>query len=267
MKKIIFIFLLIISIYLSSCTIISYPHDHVYVDGICECGHIDPNYVLPHEHIYINGICECGKTDEEYFEQINIDFQKESYSYQTTVFKGSIITKELLPIEYHDDIVIFYYDKEYTNRYNFEPLKTDTKLYVTNIDTSSVDEISLNKTIFDNILYLSFSHGTSFTSFHHMLDETDAINIFNKYFLNTKLTSNQDVITYIKRHLNSNQDYYNLSFINYANDKLLIEVLDCGFVIVTINDIEYASLTYIGIDKDKFINEIIEIENKYYNKK
>ena len=100
-----------------------------------------------------------------------------------------------------------------------------------------------------------------------MLDEVDAINIFNKYFLNTKLTSNQDVITYIKRHLKSNQDYYNLSFINYANDKLLIEVLDCGFVIVTINDIEYASLTYTGIDKDKFIKEIIEIENKYYNKK
>ena len=40
-------------------------HEHVYVDGYCECGEKDPNYV-EHTHVFINGVCTCGEKDPNY---------------------------------------------------------------------------------------------------------------------------------------------------------------------------------------------------------
>ena len=40
-------------------------HVHVYVDGYCECGEKDPNYV-EHTHVFINGKCTCGEVDPNY---------------------------------------------------------------------------------------------------------------------------------------------------------------------------------------------------------
>ena len=43
------------------------PHSHTYVDGVCDCGEIDPNHV----HAYENGICTiCGGKDPGYIEII-----------------------------------------------------------------------------------------------------------------------------------------------------------------------------------------------------
>ena len=41
-------------------------HTHAYVEGKCECGAIDPNYVPPHQHTFVEGQCECGETDPNY---------------------------------------------------------------------------------------------------------------------------------------------------------------------------------------------------------
>ena len=41
-------------------------HEHVFLDGKCECGESDPNYVAPHEHSFVDGKCECGETDPNY---------------------------------------------------------------------------------------------------------------------------------------------------------------------------------------------------------
>lgn len=38
-------------------------HEHNYVEGKCECGAEDPNYVPPHTHSYTNGVCDCGESD------------------------------------------------------------------------------------------------------------------------------------------------------------------------------------------------------------
>ena len=42
------------------------PHNHVFVDGKCECGEEDPNYVPPHNHVFVDGKCECGEEDPNY---------------------------------------------------------------------------------------------------------------------------------------------------------------------------------------------------------
>ena len=42
------------------------PHEHSFVEGKCECGESDPNYVPPHEHSFVEGKCECGETDPNY---------------------------------------------------------------------------------------------------------------------------------------------------------------------------------------------------------
>ena len=41
-------------------------HEHEFVEGKCECGEIDPNYVPPHVHEFVEGKCECGETDPNY---------------------------------------------------------------------------------------------------------------------------------------------------------------------------------------------------------
>ena len=42
------------------------PHVHEFVDGVCECGEKDPNYVPPHLHEFVDGVCECGEKDPNY---------------------------------------------------------------------------------------------------------------------------------------------------------------------------------------------------------
>ena len=41
------------------------PHEHEFIEGKCECGEVDPDYV-PHEHEYVEGKCECGEEDPNY---------------------------------------------------------------------------------------------------------------------------------------------------------------------------------------------------------
>ena len=41
-------------------------HTHSFVDGKCECGEEDPNYIPPHKHTYVDGKCECGEEDPYY---------------------------------------------------------------------------------------------------------------------------------------------------------------------------------------------------------
>ena len=54
------------------------PHVHEYVDGKCECGEEDPNYVPPHVHEYVDGKCECGEEDPNYVPD-NSDVSEEGY--------------------------------------------------------------------------------------------------------------------------------------------------------------------------------------------
>ena len=42
------------------------PHTHEFLEGVCSCGEIDPNYVTPHTHNFIEGKCECGESDPSY---------------------------------------------------------------------------------------------------------------------------------------------------------------------------------------------------------
>ena len=42
-------------------------HEHVFVDGKCECGEVDPNASVECEHDYFEGVCtKCGTKDPNY---------------------------------------------------------------------------------------------------------------------------------------------------------------------------------------------------------
>ena len=41
-------------------------HQHVFVDGECECGEKDPTYAPEHQHKFVDGECECGEKDPDY---------------------------------------------------------------------------------------------------------------------------------------------------------------------------------------------------------
>ena len=73
MKKfVLFVVLLLISFTMCSCgednpdNGKNPPHEHTFVEGVCNCGVEDPNYVPPHKHEYIEGVCSCGEKDPNY---------------------------------------------------------------------------------------------------------------------------------------------------------------------------------------------------------
>ena len=41
------------------------PHIHEFIEGICECGEMDPDYQV-HNHNYVHGVCDCGKVNPNY---------------------------------------------------------------------------------------------------------------------------------------------------------------------------------------------------------
>ena len=55
---------------IESITVVDYPvppeHEHSFVEGKCECGETDPDYVPSHTHNFVEGKCECGETDPSY---------------------------------------------------------------------------------------------------------------------------------------------------------------------------------------------------------
>lgn len=46
-------------------------HTHSFVEGKCECGESDPNYVPPHTHTFVEGKCQCGESDPNYIPNNN----------------------------------------------------------------------------------------------------------------------------------------------------------------------------------------------------
>ncbi len=63
MKKIILIFICLTICFICSC---KNKHEHYFIEGTCECGEIDSNYVPPHVHEFIEGKCVCGEVDPNY---------------------------------------------------------------------------------------------------------------------------------------------------------------------------------------------------------
>ena len=48
-------------------------HEHVFVDGKCECGEIDPEWKEEeHVHEFVEGKCECGEIDPEWKEEEHV---------------------------------------------------------------------------------------------------------------------------------------------------------------------------------------------------
>ena len=72
MKKCLFLVCIIMILLLVGCVA---PHTHNFIEGICECGDVDPNY-QKHEHNFIEGVCECGEVDPNYHKH---DFYWDTY--------------------------------------------------------------------------------------------------------------------------------------------------------------------------------------------
>lgn len=82
-------------------------HEHGYVNGKCECGEEDPDYVPPHVHSYVNGLCSCGEIDPD-FEPIDyaskVKFDPNS---------GKVWAKVTVKSYIDGDTTHFYIDKEH----------------------------------------------------------------------------------------------------------------------------------------------------------
>ena len=69
-KLICLVFVIALIFSISSCAVVDMIkdkfHKHDYVDGKCECGESDPDYVAPHTHNFVDGKCECGEEDPNY---------------------------------------------------------------------------------------------------------------------------------------------------------------------------------------------------------
>ena len=46
-------------------------HTHSFVDGLCACGELDPDFEPEHEHAFVNGVCECGTLDPSILDDLD----------------------------------------------------------------------------------------------------------------------------------------------------------------------------------------------------
>ena len=81
------IFLTIIIFLCSSC---AFEHTHKFIEGKCECGETNSDYVEPHEHEFIEGKCECGEIDLNYGK---IKYTITFVDYDDTIIQTIIINK------------------------------------------------------------------------------------------------------------------------------------------------------------------------------
>ena len=64
-------------------------HEHNFVEGKCECGEEDPNYVPPHTHNFVEGKCECGESDPNYVPPTEEAPEILTYDYLTGTWYGT----------------------------------------------------------------------------------------------------------------------------------------------------------------------------------
>ncbi len=83
-------------------------HTHDYVDGKCECGAEDPNYVA-HQHSYVDGKCECGAEDPDYVAPF-VDYASQL---KFNPSSGKVWAEVTVKSFIDGDTTHFYIDKEY----------------------------------------------------------------------------------------------------------------------------------------------------------
>ena len=65
-------------------------HEHLFVEGKCECGESDPDYVAPHEHVFVDGKCECGETDPDYVAPSTPDIRDGAITFEDIESLGAV---------------------------------------------------------------------------------------------------------------------------------------------------------------------------------
>lgn len=122
MKKIISFIIVFLFFMLTACEVESIVpntsikpevHTHNFVDGKCNCGEIDPNYI-PHVHEFVEGECECGEMDPNYVKIQHIGNQQESVTCYSDVSSLSETGKEVVNLIYdifdqYREIMISYF--------------------------------------------------------------------------------------------------------------------------------------------------------------
>ncbi|MBE6537602.1 MAG: hypothetical protein E7673_06600, partial [Ruminococcaceae bacterium] len=108
-------------------------HTHNFVDGKCECGETDPNYVPPHTHEFVNGKCECGESDPNYVPETPT---VNEYKVATTIKAGDHVLiaahahGKLLSVKKvstYYNLGVNYSDTDFTN-------VTDDEIFVVGVD-------------------------------------------------------------------------------------------------------------------------------------
>lgn len=150
-------------------------HEHVFVDGVCECGVNDPDYIPPHIHIYTNGICECGALDPS----LN------SGETGGTDIKTLIINTNIVNMKDYSQLI--YYKTNTMDNYQILNISPSTPLALTDLDT--IQFKNNNPNIIFIIRYNSEQLELKYGEESEILDASDI------YMINASVnlsTSNED---------------------------------------------------------------------------
>ena len=131
-------------------------HEHNYVNGKCECGAEDPNYVAPHEHTFVEGKCECGETDPNYVPETPSEpetpvagvpeagkaYIVSSVNANGAIYLSNTVTSGRFNAVTNKDDATHYYVEVSSAGYLLYFLNGDVKNYVVMADTSSGGSIT-----------------------------------------------------------------------------------------------------------------------------
>lgn len=191
--------------------------------------------------MFIMCLAGCGEKEEK----INIDFIINGKSYLVEIDKGTLISKDIIPLSNEEEVVELYYDENMENEYDSKVLNEDSKMYVKNMGEeklyNEVCEAYLNK-------------------FIKPIRENSTIeDVWVFEYLGTYGDSYVAVILDRQNCLFTEQEYVmkieNLEFA-YSNGYLIYVYNNGAFLIL---DVAYKN-NIISHD------QLVQIYNKYYNR-
>ena len=191
--------------------------------------------------MFIMCLAGCGEKEEK----INIDFIINGKSYLVEIDKGTLISKDIIPLSNEEEVVELYYYENMENEYDSKVLNEDSKMYVKNMGEeklyNEVCEAYLNK-------------------FIKPIRENSTIeDVWVFEYLGTYGDSYVAVILDRQNCLFTEQEYVmkieNLEFA-YSNGYLIYVYNNGAFLIL---DVAYKN-NIISHD------QLVQIYNKYYNR-
>ena len=171
--------------------------------------------------------------------------------------KGSSINRDIIPLADKNETFELYYDEEMTNKYNYEPIEKNVRIYVVSDLYKDLPNFVLDDSCLVGIEYISIIESLYDSTSPIIFSNKEKIKeIFETFFIGTELTNDGEVIeSFFKNSYNNN--HYTITF--KCDVSFSISIFNDGSILYSNeNDDTYVSIKIKAVDLEQLKEKINE---------